>query len=291
MITPEKVKTYYDTHDLEEHANVLQPLFKNFLEQERSFVENMMQEKNIVLEIGCGYGRVMNYLKENMCITGIDNSEQTIAKDLREGQKIIEEVINPYRKKIVESNTTIFNDFMQFPRYYLHDEKKKIIWSTSSFKPYNFDYDDLRILDKIAENARKSIVAIAQELSIPATTAAYRIKQLEKQGVIVAYRALIDFQKLDMTYYKIDLTLEDINIIPALQEFCMQHPNIIYRDVTVGGSDFEFDAELPNQETFYQMIEEIKKTFPDIVRSFHYYKAIKIYKYSYFPKKLLTFKH
>lgn len=210
-----------------------------------------------------------------------------IAKDLREGQKIIEEVINPFRQQVIRTNVSIFNDFVQFPRYYLHDEQEKLSWSTGSYEPYAYDQDDLRILDQIAEDARKPVVEIAKALQMPATTIAYRMRQMEKQGVIVAYRALIDFRKLGMEYYKIDLTLEDLSVIPALQEFCKQHPSIIYRDVTVAGSDFEFDAELLGQEAFYAMMEEIKTTFPHIVRTYFYYKAIHIYKYSYFPKKLV----
>lgn len=84
-------------------------------------------------------------------------------------------------------------------------------------------------------------------------------------------------------YYKVDLELEDISIIPSLKQFIRQHPNIIYQNITVGGSDFEFDCELQTQEEFYKLMDEIKKSFPEKIRHYFYYKAIKIYKYSYFP--------
>lgn len=211
-----------------------------------------------------------------------------IVKNLREYQEAYEEVIKPYKQYVTETNHAVFNDFLQYPRSYLSQEEHNTIeWSTGSYTPYDYDHDDLRILDQLAEDARKPITDIAKKLHLPVTTTTYRLKQLEKRKVIVAYRALIDFHKLGMEYYKVDLTLEDLAIKRGLGEFARTHPSIIYQDVTAGSSDFEFDAELPTQELFYELIERIKALFPGKIRSYFYYKAIHIYKYSYFPKKLL----
>ncbi len=82
------------------------------------------------------------------------------------------------------------------------------------------------------------------------------------------------------------MELEDISIISGLKEFITTHPNIIYHDLTIGGSDFEFDCELPSQQEFYKLMDKMKSLFPRKIRSYFYYKAIKIYKYSYFPESL-----
>ena len=119
-----------------------------------------------------------------------------------------------------------------------------------------------------------------------ATGVKYKLKMLEKQKVIVAYKLLLDTSKLGYRYFKVDLELEDINIIPSLNQFSIHHPNIIYRDIAVGGSDFEFDCELRNQGELYALIDEIKALFPGKIRNYHYYTALKIYKYSYFPESL-----
>ena len=77
--------------------------------------------------------------------------------------------------------------------------------------------------------------------------------------------------------------IDDISKLKELKEFSRQHPNIVYEDVTVGGSDFEFDAELENYEEFYKLIEEIKRMFPKLIRTYKYYKARKTFKFDYFP--------
>ena len=120
-----------------------------------------------------------------------------------------------------------------------------------------------------------------------ATGVKYKLKNLEKQQVIVAYKLLLDFSKLGYQYYKVDLELEDLSILPSLNQFIIQHPNVVYRDITVGGSDFEFDCELKSQNDFYALMDEIKALFPQKIRHYFYYKALKIYKYAYFPEDLV----
>lgn len=115
----------------------------------------------------------------------------------------------------------------------------------------------------------------------------YKLRNLEKHKVIVAYKLLLDSAKMGYYYYKIDLELEDLSIIPALKEWITRHPNIIYRDIVVGSSDFEFDCEFQSQEELYALINELKKHFPQKIRYWFYFKALKTYKYSYLPEGII----
>ena len=127
---------------------------------------------------------------------------------------------------------------------------------------------------------------LAQKLKMTAAGVKYKLKNLEKLGVIVGYTIIFDFHALGYEYYKVDLEVEDLKILPGLHEFAKRHPHIIYRDITVGGSDFEFDCELKSQDDFYTLMGEIKALFPQKIRHYFYYKALKIYKYAYFPEEL-----
>ena len=212
-----------------------------------------------------------------------------LVKDLRHYQEVYENLLGKYRSYIVEKNFSVFQDYIQYFRNYLVEDKS---WdykelSTGSHQQFQYDKTDILLLKEIATSARASLVDLAKKLKMPVTTVKYRLRNLEKNGVIVAYRAIINYTKLGYEYYKVDLVIEDLSIIPSLQEFIRRHPNIIYRDITIGGSDFEFDCELPNQQEFYKLIETIRNMYPKKIRSYFYYKAIYIYKYSYFPNLLL----
>ena len=176
-------------------------------------------------------------------------------------------------------------EYSHHPRKYLttNPNKNYTPLITGSSKKENLDKADLTILKIISANAKISLINISKELKLTPVAIRYRIKQLEKKKVILAYKALIDYNKLGYQYYKIDLDLEDTSIIKTLQQFCIEHPNIIYEDRTFGGSDFEFDIEVKNHKEMKKIIQQIKTKFPKIIRTIQYYKAERIHKYSYYP--------
>ncbi|MEK6938308.1 MAG: Lrp/AsnC family transcriptional regulator [Nanoarchaeota archaeon] len=211
-----------------------------------------------------------------------------LVKDLHQYQLMWEQFLIRFKNYIQEKNFSIFLDFIHYPRNYLVESKLRDFssLSTGSFSPFSLDEKDVQLLKLIKEDARISLLDLAKKLNMTATGVKYKLKNLEKNKVIVAYKLLIDSSKLGYTYYKIDLTLEDMNIIPSLHQYILQHPNILYRDVAVGGSDFEFDGEFPSQEAFYQFMDELKAQFPKKIRRYWYYKALKIYRFSYFPEEI-----
>jgi len=52
-----------------------------------------------------------------------------------------------------------------------------------------------QLLTLLRQNARASLEDLARELALPAPEVARRIEELEKQGVILGYQAVIDQQK------------------------------------------------------------------------------------------------
>lgn len=209
-----------------------------------------------------------------------------LVKDLYSYQRTYEEFLKKYRRFIAGKNVSTFLDYIHYHRNYLVEKKLHDFTSLSmgSFVPFQYDEKDILLLNTIKENARISLLELAQKLKMTPTGAKYKLRNLEKNKVIVAYKLLIDTGKLGYEYYKVDLELEDITIVPALREYITRHPNVVYRNIIVGGSDFEFDCELKSQHDFYQLMDELKSLFPQKIRRSFYYKALKIYKYSYFPE-------
>ena len=212
-----------------------------------------------------------------------------LVKDLHTYQHDYEKFLDKFRRHVAEKNFSVFLDYIHFHRNYLiekqHHDYAAI--STGSFKLFQHDSKDIELLNLIKENARISLLELSKKLKMTAAGVKYKLKNLEKNKVIVAYKLLLDSSKLGYEYYKVDLELEDINIIPSLKQFILQHPNVIYQDIVVGGSDFEFDCELRNQQDFYKLIDELKALVPQKIRRYFYYKAVKIYKYSYFPEDII----
>lgn len=191
-----------------------------------------------------------------------------------------------YKKYIHTKDTAIMTQFVHYLRNYLVDPDKAdtTTFTTGKSEKIEIDETDFQILKLISDNAKIPLIELGNKLKMTSMAVHYRLKQLEKNGIILSHKALIDYSRLNYEYYKIDFEIEDLSKLKQLQQFAKNHPNIIYEDITVGGSDFEFDAELPNHEEFYNLIEEIKEKFPKLIRTYKYYKARKIYKYIYFPE-------
>ena len=210
-----------------------------------------------------------------------------LVKSLEEFNNILIYFQEKYKKYMHSHNVAIFIEYIQYLKNYLVEEKLRDHSGIIIGKSQKTEIDelDIKILKEISKNAKFSLIELSKKLNLSSMALIYRIKQLEKKKVILSYKALIDYTKLNYEYYKIDLDIEDITKLKQLQQFAKNHPNIIFEDRTIGSSDFEFDAELQGYDAFYNLIKEIKIKFPGILRTYKYYKAKKIYKYIYFPEE------
>ena len=258
-----------------------------------SIVRLYLHVQNTTLEIEEKMAAFLLAQNSNFTVYLIDGRYQLAAgflvSDLREYQKMYEGFLTRFRSYVAESNVSFFVEYVHYPRNYLVEKKlhrfTPVVIGRAPF--YVIDTKDEELLHLIKENARITLLQLAVHMGITPTAVNYRLRQLEKQGVIVGYKVLLDIGKLGYEYYKVDLMLDDLSIISALSEYILRCPYVTYRDITVGGSDFEFDCEFKSQRDFYLFIDGLRSLFLGKIRSYHYYKARKIYRYSYFPDYLL----
>ncbi len=215
-----------------------------------------------------------------------DLSIATLTKSMEE----FEEFYNAFQlkfKEFIESDEiAIFTKVHHFHRAYILGKKKdetdpEIIGLD---KHINLDETDENILRIISGNARIKTIDIAIKLNIPATTIAFRLRQLEKKKIIHGYRAMIDFSKLGYEYYKVDIYLKNISRKKEFIEFAKINPNIVLINQTIGGTDFEFDIEVENKNQLFEIMNELRISFPEI-RKWEHFSLKKYNKLLYYPEK------
>lgn len=206
-------------------------------------------------------------------------------KDIYEFENEYSRFREKFKDFIANEQVAIFTKAFHFHRAYLlnkgEDEAKPELFGKE--KPVSHDELDISILKLLAKNARIPTIEIARKLKKPAKTIAFRIKQMEKKRIIQGYRFIFDFNLFGYRYYKIDLTLRSLSRKNELTQYAHFHPNILYIDETIGGSDFEFDIEIKSESALYELIEELKANFPEI-RYYKYFTLRKYYKLLYFPQ-------
>ncbi len=58
-------------------------------------------------------------------------------------------------------------------------------------------FNEVKILNSIEENGRYSVEELCKELSIPASEIIQTIKSLEEEGIILKYKTLINWEKIE----------------------------------------------------------------------------------------------
>lgn len=173
-----------------------------------------------------------------------------------------------------------------YNRVYLLEEKN-IIGSRAVVKKENsikIDNLDMKILEKLSENSRISIIDLAESINSTPRIAQYRIKQLEKKKIILGYKIALNYEKLGIKFYKCLVYLSNINEnrIKDLVSYFVSNRNIIHNVQVMGDWDYEPEFEVFSEEEFEKILGEMKDKFSDIISRVDVVTIRKEYKFVYF---------
>ena len=151
--------------------------------------------------------------------------------------------------------------------------------------PIDIDKLDYQILNEIAVNARIPLIKIAEKLNCSSQTINYKIKNLIKKEIILAFRVGIDNSKLGLRNCMIDIYLKDHKKGSEIENFLKSNPYVEnVMDMTIGWCDLNFELMVKNVEILTQIIEEIDIKFPGAIRRTNFWISKKIHKERWLPE-------
>ena len=156
-------------------------------------------------------------------------------------------------------------------------------------QPYQMNMQELEILGEVAQDARKSSVALAKKVGYTPKTIIAKINKLKEERVISGFSAFLSLEKAG--YYRTLLLIKYHNISAEeegkLVQFCKAHPNIIGLTKTLGEWDLEIEIEVKSIEDFRKIDIIIRKRFPTLIQDIESVPLYKTYKKNMLPKFLL----
>ena len=182
------------------------------------------------------------------------------------------------RQEIYESVNMVNYPLKPFSDRYLAEEK---IQGEEGFVEY--DKIDYEILKALTEDARISLIDLAERIKMTPKAALYRLKNLEKNGVLLGYNALINTNKLGYYFYKIDFYLKDTSKLSEMNDFAKNHKEIIYRMTTIGGPDFEIEVLVKDVVEMKNIINEVVHKFSESVDFYRFHRFDYTLKQIYLP--------
>lgn len=129
---------------------------------------------------------------------------------------------------------------------------------------------DRKIISLLFRNARMTLLEVGAALKADYKTIAYRLKNLEKKGVIIGYKTQINRFTLGYDYYKIILrfgsfTKKDIT---RLKEYLLSDPRVLFITEALGWADLEFEFFGETQDDYRKFQETLKKQFAKVIKEY-----------------------
>jgi len=177
---------------------------------------------------------------------------------------------------------SIFLQYVHLNKRFLSPREAKLrVYMVGQSTREKIDDLDIRILRMLSENARCPLLTLEKRLRQSYKVIAYRIRRLEKKGIILGYRAFIDVSKIGYEYYKVLFSLHNVDLrkLDSLEQAVMRIPNTVYIDKTIGGADFEAEFQCAGSNELRRIIEDLRRQFPTLIRNtetLEYYREEKL---------------
>ena len=212
-----------------------------------------------------------------------------LVKNINEFDDELQIIFNKFFEHIQEKAVTATLYLAHQPRLFLNSLKNQnfnIVYHTTKDKEEQIDDLDLQILKLITNNARMSVIDIANFIKTTARIVQYRIKQLERKKIILGYKVHLNPQKMNKIFCKafFYLNVTNKNKIEEFINYSSLLHGAIWPQKILGSWDFEIDFELDNYDTFQNIILQLKENFSEIIKNYEFCIAYREFKLDLFPE-------
>lgn len=212
---------------------------------------------------------------------------QFLEDDIFTFEKTIQPILEKYESYFQERVMTIITELYEYPHQFLFD--KKINFSLDllgGFNKYKLDTIDQEILTSLAKDGRATSISIATKLNLTREAIQNRIRKLIKEKIIVGFRPNINFEKLGYLQIKVFLffqtcTQEQEKRLLTRLEY---HPNVVFVTKAHSLANREFELYVNSINQFYEMMNELRIEFGDIIRNYDSVIVHKVHITNYYPK-------
>ncbi len=234
----------------------------------------------------------VNYKKVWMAASirgAVDFDAVIWVNDIYEFYKFWNETLDRYEEYFENYITSIYIGSYNYKKNYLLPEKneksnRELYQTTCKGKHVDIDELDYKILNEIVINARIPLVDLAKKLDCSSQTIKYRIKNLMDLKIINSFRIHIDYSKLNLQLYKIDIYLKNHKERNSIINYLKTKPYLIVLNIAIGWSDIEPEFVVKNVEELTQEIDKINSKFPNVIKNYDYWFTPKIHKFRWLPE-------
>ncbi|MGV8168467.1 MAG: winged helix-turn-helix transcriptional regulator [Candidatus Nanoarchaeia archaeon] len=199
----------------------------------------------------------------------------------------VQNILTKFSEYIQEKAVTTTLYLAHHKREFLSSNKEisKVIYHTSKDKQEQIDKIDEEIIKTITNNARMPVTEIAKKLKTTPRTIQYRMRELERKNIILAYKTHLDPKNIERIFCKAIIYLSNTpkNELDKFISYASSLPGAVWPQRVMGTWDFELDFELETYDKFQDIILNLKEKFPNIIKSHEFCIMSKEYKLDFYP--------
>ncbi len=145
---------------------------------------------------------------------------------------------------------------------------------------------DQRILSLVAADCRIPASTLQRRLECGHPKLKERLNYLESSGVIQGYRVNPNIHLLGRRHVKVlmKLTYEGPKTEAAFYRFLARYPHIIYLSEVLGSWQFEIECEVVDQSEVLDMLREVRRAFPQLIKDYELVEVSKEFVLNYGPR-------
>ena len=170
---------------------------------------------------------------------------------------------------------------------------KKVKFINKLHFMFKMDVIDKKILCELDLNCRTPYSLMAKRLRVSRNVVAYRIKNLEQQGVITNYICSLNLGLLGYKTFKINLkTVSHAELEKKCVQYLLEQNKIIHALKTEGAYDYTIAVAVHNVQELDSFLMQLKQQFKDFIKDYSvsivvYTKVFKLHKLLLGEKKEL----
>ena len=123
----------------------------------------------------------------------------------------------------------------------------------------SLDAIDIRIIECLVDDGRASVETVAERIQLSATATRRRIRRLEEQKTIAAYRAEIDPERAGMEiriHVLVKLQTRSRSEIEQFERIVQNTPEIQSCDLVTGQYDYFLLIHLPSMKDYHKYLRQ-----------------------------------
>lgn len=206
-----------------------------------------------------------------------------VVKDIKNLNNIKEEFLNKYSNYILKSNFSIMIEAELYGRKYFLNNKPKAVSYIGTPEKKSLDETDIKILNLLTKNSKQKITEISSKLKTTARIVSYKIKQLEKKGVIQKYTTAINHSKLGISFFKLFIHLANTKNKNQIIEFLANNKSCFGNVDVFAEWSLEPEFEVYSTEELYKIIDELEQRFGSDIKTINTIMIDKEYKFKPLP--------